>query len=147
MSMIQENFQIKYKTTGQIYLKEEEKFCKEFRIKSEQFKIFEEINKNIINIQVSKLEDEFGIFGIKMLTKFRFKDNSELEITTIIPTHQLKKNPQWIFDNICIEGIESNLNKRKNKFSNIFLNKKQKFQYNKLEYFDIGRLIKTILSV
>ena len=128
MSMIQENFQIKYKTTGQIYLKEEEKFCKEFRIKSEQFKIFEEINKNIINIQVSKLEDEFGIFGIKMLTKFRFKDNSELEIKTIIPTHQLKKNPQWIFDNICIEGIESNLNKRKNKFSNIFLNKKQKFQ-------------------
>ena len=147
MSMIQENFQIKYKTTGQIYLKEEEKFCKEFRIKSEQFKIFEEINKNIINIQVSKLEDEFGIFGIKMLTKFRFKDNSELEIKTIIPTRQLKKNPQWIFDNICIEGIESNLNKRKNKLSNIFLNKKQKFQYNKLEYFDIGRLIKTILSV
>lgn len=147
MSMIQENFQIKYKTTGQIYLKEEEKFCKEFRIKSEQFKIFEEINKNIINIQVSKLEDEFGIFGIKILTKFRFKDNSELEIKTIIPIHQLKKNPQWIFDNICIEGIESNLNKRKNKFSNIFLNKKQKFQYNKLEYFDIGRLIKTILSV
>ena len=73
---------------------------------------------------------------------------AKLEIKTTIPSRNFKRNPEWLFANISIIGdVKTNLYKANN-FAKIVIDKKNGlFKYNKLEYPEIGRLIRTILSV
>lgn len=121
------NIPVKFQSFGKFYVPENESFSKEFRIKNNDPKILKELNKKIKEIYISKLEDDLGVFGIGITSKFQFQDNSKLEIKTTIPSRNFKRNPEWLFTNISIIGdVKTNLYKANN-FAKIVIDKKMDY--------------------